>query len=293
MNTWYLGIHQPAWLANPRLADVPMFVSRRTFIDRRTGGYRKTFPRAVGRYAVDSGGFTELQRYGRWTITPAEYVAFLRRLWDETGPFDFAAPMDWMCEPAVIAGGNFAGLHFVGTGLDLDEHLRRTVANGIELKTLAPDLPIADALQGWRKGDYHRCWDMYEAAGVDLIAEPIVAIGSMCRRQHMDEAADILDSLHDRGLTNMHGFGFKIQGLRACWEQLATADSMSWSIHGRHSPPCPHTPYLTGKQPKNCANCLPFALEWRAQHIAPPHRARARQLELPAEWLELFAEVAA
>src|SRR6266705_5120767 len=81
MRMWYLGIPKPVWLADPRLADVPVFVSRSTLAGRTR------MPRAVGRYAVDSGGFTELQRHGEWTITPAAYVAFLRRCWRHVGRF--------------------------------------------------------------------------------------------------------------------------------------------------------------------------------------------------------------
>lgn len=66
-----LGTHQPGWLAH---AGVPLFVS-----DTRLRRY-KTLPRAVAPFAVDSGGFTELQRHGTWTVNPGEYVARLRRL---------------------------------------------------------------------------------------------------------------------------------------------------------------------------------------------------------------------
>jgi hypothetical protein len=289
---FYLGIHRPNWLAKRELADVPVFISRRTLIDRRTGDLCRTFPRAVGRYAIDSGGFTELQRYGRWTTTPAEYVRFLRRAWDEIGPFDFAAPMDWMCEPAVIEGGEFAGLTFAGTRQHLDpdghlclddlvgEHQRRTVANFGELRDLAPDLPIAPVVQGWTLDQYLRCVGMYRTAGVDLIAEPVVCVGSVCRRQNTDEAAAIVDALRSYGLTNLHGFGFKIEGLRQCWSQLSTADSLSWSKDGRHAGPCQHPPYARGFQPKSEANCLSYALAWLRRHIQPPARPSMRQLDL-------------
>lgn len=277
---FYLGIHRPNWLARRELAEVPVFISRRTFLDRRTGDYRKTFPRAVGRYAVDSGGFTELQKYGRWTITARQYVAFLRRLWDETGAFDFAAPMDWMCEPAVISGGTFAGLDFAGTRLSARWHQRRTVRDGIRYRELAPELPIRYAIQGWTEADYHRCVDMYEAAGVDLTKEPQVLLGSVCRRQNTDEAALIIDSLAERGLTNLHGLGFKIEGLRRSWHTLRSADSLAASKDGRHAGPCRH-PTEWGRrdpatgdllQPQSEANCLPYLLAWRRRHIHPPIR---------------------
>jgi hypothetical protein len=280
VDIWYLGIHRPNWLSDSRLAEVPVFISRRTFLDRRTGEYRRTFPKAVGRYAVDSGGFTELQQYGRWTITPAQYVAFLRRLWAETGPFDFAAPQDWMCEPAVINGGWFVKQHFAGTGLSVVEHQRLTVDNFVQLRNLAPDLPIVPVLQGWAEDDYLRCVDMYASAGVDLTAEPVVGLGSVCRRQDTDEAGFIIDSIRERGIRTIHGFGFKIEGLRNCWHQLATADSLAASKDGRHAGPCQHPPYAAGVQPKSEANCLPYFLAWRRRHIKPPIRRRPRQQQL-------------
>jgi hypothetical protein len=283
MNTWYLGIHQPNWLASPTLAEVPVFISRRTFYDRRAGRYRRTFPRAGGRYAIDSGGFTELKDHGGWTTTPAEYVDFLDRVWEETGAYDFAAPMDWMCEPAVIAGGRFAGLHFVGTGLSEAEHQRLTLDNFLDLRTRAPRRRVAPVLQAWRRRGYLRHRAMYAAAGIDLSAEPVVGLGSVCRRQNTDEVADIINALLDSGVRNLHGFGFKVEGLRRCWPDLTTADSLSWSKDGRHAGPCQHPPYARGAQPISEANCLPYALAWRRRHVRPPTRPYERQLDLFAD----------
>lgn len=90
----YLGTHQPQWLAR---YDVPMFISRR----RLTG---KKLPRARGRWALDSGGFSELQLHGRWVTTPEQYVEEVRRFIREIGKLDWAAIQDWMCEPQVING---------------------------------------------------------------------------------------------------------------------------------------------------------------------------------------------
>ncbi|MBQ1163953.1 hypothetical protein KBZ21_38790, partial [Streptomyces sp. A73] len=71
---FYLGTHQPHWLRLPQFRDVPLFISR-----NRLTGY-KTFPQAVGRWAMDSGGFTELKDHGRWRTTAPEYVADVRRI---------------------------------------------------------------------------------------------------------------------------------------------------------------------------------------------------------------------
>lgn len=273
MRRWYLGIHRSNWLSDPRLAGVPVFPSRNTFP-------KGPFPRAAGPYAVDSGGFTELQKYGRWTVSAAEYVAFLRRCWNECGPFDFAAGRDWMCEDEVIQGGWWGRQYFAGTHLSIPEHQRLTVDDYVELHHLAPDLPIIPTLQGRVEADYLRCADMYADAGVDLSAAPVVGLGSVCRRQNTDEPAAIIDALIEHGVRNLHGFGYKIEGLRRSWYQLTTADSMAWSKDGRHAGPCQHPPYARGFQPKSEANCLSYALAWRQRHAHAPERPYERQLEL-------------
>lgn len=273
MRRWYLGIHRPNWLERQELAEVPVFITRRVFP-------RVTFPVAIGPYAIDSGGFTELQKFGEWTITAAEYVAFLRRVWNETGRFDFAAPMDWMCEPWVIEGGWHEGRQYAGTHLPVSEHQQLTVDNYLELRDLAPDLPIIPVLQGWMVTDYLRCADMYAAAGVDLATAPLVGLGSLCRRQNTDEAAEIIDALRDYGVGRLHGFGFKIEGLKRTWWQIETADSMSWSKDGSHAGPCVHPPYARGFQPQSEANCLPYALAWRKAHIQEPAKPYVRQTDL-------------
>ncbi len=246
MTQFYLGTHMPHWLG---LVDIPLFVSHRRLMNR------KTFPRALGPWALDSGGFSELQMYGEWRTTPEEYVAAVRRYRDEIGNLVWAAPQDWMCEPVVIEGGQVGPIKFVGTGLSVYIHQRRTVANFMRLRRLAPDLPFAPVLQGYTLEDYERCAQMYADAGVDLAAEPIVGVGSVCRRQDSDEIAAVFAHFRDRGLS-LHGFGVKTLGLAKAADVLESSDSMAWSVDGLHTPGC------TASH-KTESNCLPFALRWR------------------------------
>lgn len=341
---FWLGTHQPHWIADPRCVGVDFFVSRSTLKTRRS------MPVAVTDWALDSGGFTELQLHGRWTITPEEYIADVRRFM-VAGRLQWAAPMDWMCERQVIAGlverrkakacpdcfkahrkhngktvtlrvaaldaeerplfvcecgyqatgkaprisvanwrawaveagpvladsvkaadalGIDAVVIFHGTGLSVEEHQRRTVANFLELRRLAPDLPFIPVLQGWSVYDYWRCEEMYRAAGVDLKAEPLVGVGTVCRRQGTNEATLIMRSLAESGL-RLHGFGFKILGLRASLADLASADSLAWSDTARRAPPLPGHDRPGPGRPKghiNCANCLEYALLWRSKLFA-------------------------
>lgn len=261
---FYLGTHMPSWLGS---AGFPLFVAW-----PRLAG-RKTMPRAAARWALDSGGFSMLQRHGDWLITPREYAAGVRRCADEIGMLDWAAPQDWMCEPAIIAGGTWNGLRFAGTGLSVAEHQRRTVANYLELRSLAPDLPLIPVLQGFALADCRRCADLYERAGVRLAAERVVGLGSVCRRQATAEIAAIAASLADLGL-RLHGFGVKSAGLSAYSGDLASADSMSWSARGRRTAGC-------APGHKSEANCLRFASAWRRKVLAAiPSEV---QMRLPLE----------
>jgi len=70
------------------VSDVPLFLSRRWLAGR------KSLPRARGPWALDSGGFTELSTYGRWTLTPVDYAAEVRRYAGEIGNLAWAAAMD-------------------------------------------------------------------------------------------------------------------------------------------------------------------------------------------------------
>ena len=155
------------------------------------------------------------------------------------------------------------------------EHQQRTVNSLLHLRGQAPDLPWAPVLQGWTLGDYLDCWELYEAHGVDLAREPVVGLGTICRRQHTDGAARIVRHLASDGL-RVHGFGFKTQGLLASAAHLASADSLAWSYAARREAPLPGHDRPGPGRPRghiNCANCLDYALLWRDQLVARVDRA--------------------
>lgn len=251
---FWLGTHNPKWLES----DDSLFISRRRLLGR------KSFPVAKGRWALDSGGFTELSLYGEWRTTEEEYIVDVKRYAEEVGGLTWAAPMDWMCEPFMLEQ----------TGLPLYEHQMRTVENFLRLRDRLGPIVIP-VLQGWEQDDYHRCWEYYEKLGVDLKAEPLVGVGSVCRRQNTAEASRIFHSLH--GL-RMHGFGVKLSGLTAYSGSLTSSDSMAWSFEARRRGRrhdrqdqlfawpqvmlCGRI-HPTEHRAKNCANCRAWALQWR------------------------------
>jgi hypothetical protein len=251
---FYLGAHHPQWL---RFAEFPLFVSR-----RRLQRY-KTLPRAQCRWALDSGGFTELSMLGDWTLGSRDYVALARRYRDEIGNLEWAAPQDWMCEPFILAK----------TRSSVESHQRRTVRNYVGLMEMAPDIPWIPVLQGWQVSDYMRCIDLYSLYRVDLTKCALVGVGSICRRQGEVRIAMLLDELARHGI-RLHGFGIKLKGLELAAQSLASADSMAWSFSARREPTqCGSTTH------KNCANCYEYARQWRSRVISLIERVAGSPLQ--------------
>jgi hypothetical protein len=247
---FYLGTHQPSWLAG---LSVPLFVSHRRLA--RLG----RLPVAGTRWVLDSGGFSELSLFGAWQTTPAAYAAAIVRYRDEIGRLDWAAPQDWMCEPFITAK----------TGRTIAYHQAATVASVLDLRARVGPI-VAPVLQGWHLGDYVVCAELYRIAGIDLTAEPVVGLGSVCRRQGTGTIAAIVTELAGYGFA-LHGFGIKTNGLGLYARHLASADSMAWSYNARHH----HA--LPGCRHRTCANCPRWALRWRDRVI---RRAAIQQLTL-------------
>lgn len=233
---FYLGSHRAHWL---RELNVSLFVSDRVLRGRRT------FPRALQPWGLDSGGFTELSTYGEWRTTEREYVQRVRIYEAEIGKLAFASPQDWMCEPWITGK----------TGKSVREHQRLTIDNFLRLRDQL-GATVVPVLQGWEREDYLRHVEDYANVGVGLNAERLVGLGSVCRRQGMREAEDIVVSLASLGL-KLHGYGFKLAGLRRFGYLFESADSMAWSYGGRRRGWC--------DQPSHCANHAHYATWWRSQ----------------------------
>jgi len=223
-------VSQPWWDAA-----VPLFVSIRRLRDR------KTLPAARAPWALDSGGFTELSRYGRWMTRESQYVEEVARV-AAIGRLAWVAPQDWMCEPWIVRE----------TGLSVAEHQSRTVASFLSLRSALGPLVIP-VLQGYGPRDYDRCIELYRDAGVALDREPVVGLGSVCRRSRSREAVALIRYLSDHRL-QLHGFGLKGTVIHAAARHLASADSMAWSFAARYE----------GRD----RNSLTEALAWRAAQLA-------------------------
>ena len=276
----YFNTHMIHWLWDPqyleRLRGHALFVAIPRLLRRVSD-----FPKALHPYFIDSGGFSELQKYGRWRSTATEYVALIRRIVGQLGPelCRGVAPQDCMCEDLVIYGGAGArGLRFAGTremrGLQPGDpeqdrttavriHQRLTVENYVELVSLAPEIPFIPVLQGQTLEDYEYCDQLYREAGVRLVDAPVVGLGSVCRRQATSEIEEIVSHFYAKGY-RLHGFGVKTLGLERYAHKLASADSLAWSDDARRS----KKGALPGHTHKNCASCIDWAIDWHGKRMA-------------------------
>ena len=250
---FYLGTHIPNWLSR---FTVPMFISR-TRLHKR-----KTLPRAIASWCLDSGAFSEIATHGKWTISELEYASFVDRCAEEIGLLQWVAPMDWMCEPDML----------LKTGLSIDEHQKRTTENVVNLRELT-NVPVIPVLQGWYLEDYLGHVEQYRQAGIFLESEPTVGLGSVCRRQNTTYVEAIVAHLARLGIS-LHAFGFKLTGLRTTGHLLKSADSMAWSYDGRINGP------MLYHNHKNCANCIDWALQWREKALSAICNSKAAQLPM-------------
>lgn len=241
---FWLGTHETAWLDR---MNVPLFISHHRLARRRS------LPRALGPWALDSGGYTQLGTHGHWTIGETEYVEAVARYEAEIGRLEWAAPQDWMCEPHVLAK----------TGLSVREHQERTVASYVSLAGRGPFVPV---LQGQNLDDYALCLDLYAQAGVDLYAAPLVGLGTVCRRHRTPEIARIVNELAATGL-RLHGFGMKSAGVARVAHTLVSADSTAWSSRARYAWQHDGQRLCGGVHTGGCANCRAWAAQWRLRVI--------------------------
>lgn len=254
---FFVGTHLPVWLERTVM---PLFVSH-----TRLAG-RKSLPRAICSWNLDSGAFSEIEEHGEFVTSPTDYVAAARRYSGEIGGMGWATIQDWMCEVKALRK----------TGLTIKEHQRRTIISYLTLKSLAPEMKWVPVLQGYTTDDYKRHVDDYTNAGVDLLGFNPVGLGSICRRQASMEIARLVRSLASQGL-KLHGFGVKLLGLALCKDDLVSADSMAWSWAARYSPPLKNHLHM------NCANCKVYAELWYRLKVWPLINSKKRIIHEPIQ----------
>lgn len=266
---FFLGTHNVHWLGFDDAP--PLFISRRRLDRIRPASW----PTATGVWAMDSGGFTVLNSAAAtWDLTPAEYVDTVRRAADTIGNLAWAAPMDWMCEPAVVARVAKAGTAAAALGRSTPrgvlDHQILTVRNYLQLRELLDrpgDPLVIPVVQGWTAQQYADCVAMYDAVGVNLADAPLVGVGSVCRRDADTAILATLGLLGELGVQRIHGFGLKGSALTLGGHRLTSADSTAWSYSARMA----RKPIIDGHTHRHCGNCYEAAIAWRDRRLGRIH----------------------
>lgn len=173
-------------------------------------------------FILDSGGFNELGKYGKYSFTIDHYFNQINNVIKP----DYFATMDWMCEQERLDA----------TGLTVDEHIERTVDNAIEIlnKYEGESKPMV-VIQGWEVEDYIKCIDKLKEH--DCLTEKM-GIGSICREVKDDRIKNIIFACREElPNTNLHGFGIKKTMLKdsEVVKALDSSDSFAWSLSNRYN----------------------------------------------------------
>ena len=246
---FYLGTHETSWL---RLTSIPLFISAIRLRRRKT-----RFPQSKGKWALDSGGFSELNKTGTWSVTAKAYSDEVSKWMEEIGSLEWAAIQDWMCEPIVLKK----------TGKTVLDHQRLTIQNYHDLIAIDGSKPWIPVVQGWEFDDYLKHVEMYYESGVDLRKCKLVGIGSVCRRQDTLMVESLIKVLATSGI-KVHGFGFKIDGLKKCSRWLESADSLSWSFYARRVYSAVGSRMCDENHKGSCASCFDWAGKWRKKVLS-------------------------
>lgn len=171
--------------------------------------------------ALDSAGFTAWAHYGDfpWTVEAYVRLAACR-------PWAWWAQMDACCEPEIARSPDAVRLRQAETIRLLHECRRESARVGIQ-----DPMPV---LQGWTPADY-----VWHADQLDLRAESMVGVGSVCRRHvwgpnGLVAVVDALDRCLPDGVA-LHLFGVKSEGMSvlALHPRVASVDSMAWDVEAR------------------------------------------------------------
>jgi hypothetical protein len=179
-------------------------------------------PFKVNKWLLDSGGYSQIAKFGRYISSPKWYVWRMEKL-RVNGSLVGAMAQDWQCQP----------IHLAKTGFTKEKHQELTVKSYVDLQALT-DIRIIPVLQGHHARDYVNHVKMY---GDILKPGTWVAVGGVAARQNQPGLIlKILEGIKsERSDLRLHGFGLKLSSLQyeSIVDLLFTADSINWVMNVR------------------------------------------------------------
>lgn len=183
------------------------------FWDEKKSRFRIRRPPAdhISGLAIDSGGFTAAQRWGKYPWRHEQYVDFVRRMSRDIS-LDFCVVMDYVCEREASEQAHQINL----------DRIKQTIKNELILRKMAPELPWLGVLQGNTLGERTLDLELRMERPEQLIAQEM-GIGSICGRPP-SEAKEIIRFYVERlPHARYHVFGMNIQ-------TLDNADDVFWYV---------------------------------------------------------------
>jgi hypothetical protein len=178
-------------------------------------------PSHISRRAADCGGFVATFKWGDYRYTPDRYVE-----WLESWQPQWAATMDYCCEPEVAAAGSI-----------VRERQQRTsdMAYKFWKDYRSTAWSWAPTIQGWEVEDYQRHAKELKPLIMEMKHQPDfrVGIGTLCRRASVEMIHRVVRAVADE-LTGigLHLWGVKLgalQSLNGLPSQVISVDSGAWN----------------------------------------------------------------
>ncbi len=164
---------------------------------------------------LDSGGYGAAFYDDGFKFSIDEYAELVQKIRPE-----YWATMDYPCEPNVRQG------------MTVNKRIALTIKNCQKL--LSVGLPgCVPVIQGWELNDYLLCVELMRKANV---IQPVMGIGSICRRGKQAEIVEIVRHLHkELPQTQFHAFGVKINALKCnngeILNYLHSIDTAAWQFN--------------------------------------------------------------
>ena len=180
----------------------------------------RSVPRNHGLIFLDSGGFCFFTKNFDYTTPHEHYLNFVRKK-----NVDFFANRDYPCEVELLRKRNTT----------VRENQLKTIENQLQIMELLDgdyeDLKdkFVAVLQGWKVDDY--LW-MLDYMREHSLLTKLIAIGSVCRRNQIDEIREIIttirENLHRKYRLHAFGVKFSVLKFKDVWDALWSCDSVAY-----------------------------------------------------------------
>jgi hypothetical protein len=170
---------------------------------------------------LDSGGASLFEQYSDYPFSLDAFVQWIKAMQETNdNKVKYVAILDYPCEPEINRKAFSTN----------QERIEATVRNA--MKCFRHDISPAKwlpVLQGYSVEEYLHCLKLYKDQNLYL---DYIAIGSMCRRNDLDQIHKILKAIKERTDAKIHLFGLTIKALKklAIYDLIDSCDATGYAL---------------------------------------------------------------